>query len=104
MTAPNSDKEPNGFGERLAKARKRIAKEDQEQVRRGNAMGIAFRIGVELAVGLFIGSAIGWLLDQWLGTSPWLMIIFFFLGAAAGIRNVFITALRMQEEANDNEE
>jgi len=31
----------------------------------------------------------GWLLDRWLGTKPWLMIVFFFLGAAAGIMNVY---------------
>jgi ATP synthase protein I len=54
-----------------------------------NAMGIAFRIGVELVAGLVVGGGIGWLLDSWLGTSPFLLIVFFFLGAAAGMLNVW---------------
>jgi ATP synthase protein I len=54
-----------------------------------SAMGIAFRIGVELVAGLVVGGGIGWLLDLWLGTSPLLLIVFFFLGAAAGVLNVW---------------
>ena len=55
----------------------------------GSAMGLAFRIGVELVAGLVVGGGIGWLLDRWLGTSPLLLIVFFFLGAAAGMLNVW---------------
>jgi ATP synthase protein I len=54
-----------------------------------SAMGIAFRVGVELVAGLVVGGGIGWLLDMWLGTSPFLLILFFFLGAAAGMLNVW---------------
>ena len=55
----------------------------------GSALGLAFRIGVELVSALAIGVAIGWLLDQWLGTRPWLMLVFIFLGGGAGILNVY---------------
>ena len=34
------------------------------------------------------------LLDRWLGTTPFLLIVFFFLGAAAGMLNVYRTATR----------
>lgn len=54
-----------------------------------SALGLAFRVGVELVAGLAVGGGIGWLLDSWLGTSPFLMILFFFLGAAAGMLNVW---------------
>ena len=54
-------------------------------------MGLAFRIGTELVAGLVVGVAIGWRLDDWLGTKPWLMVLFFFLGAGAGILNVYRT-------------
>ncbi len=54
-----------------------------------NALGLAFRVGVELVSALAIGVAIGWLLDQWLGTRPWLMLVFIFLGGGAGILNVY---------------
>ncbi|MEX0808350.1 MAG: AtpZ/AtpI family protein [Dongiaceae bacterium] len=53
------------------------------------AMGYALRIGVELVAGLVVGGGMGWLLDMWLGTGPFLLILFFFLGAAAGMLNVW---------------
>jgi ATP synthase protein I len=50
-----------------------------------SAVGLAFVI----AIGL--GFWFGTLVDGWLGTSPWFSIIFFFLGLAAGILNVYRT-------------
>lgn len=67
------------------------------------AMGYAFRIGVELVAGLVVGGGIGWLLDEALGTSPFLLILFFFLGSAAGILNVFRAARQMQNAAAEDE-
>ncbi|MDH5772439.1 MAG: AtpZ/AtpI family protein [Rhodospirillaceae bacterium] len=52
-------------------------------------MAQAFRVGAELISALIVGVGIGWALDQWLGTKPWLMLVFFFLGAGAGILNVY---------------
>lgn len=52
-------------------------------------MGFAFRVGVELVAALAVGVGIGVGLDRWLGTDPWLMVTFFFLGASAGILNVY---------------
>lgn len=54
-----------------------------------NALGLALRIGVELVVAVVVGVAIGWAFDRWLGTRPWGMILFFFLGVAAGMLNVY---------------
>ena len=54
-----------------------------------SGLGLAFRVGIELVSALGVGVGIGWLLDHWLGTKPWLMVVFFFLGAAAGILNVW---------------
>jgi ATP synthase protein I len=64
------------------------------------AGGWAFRLGVELVAGLVVGGGLGWLLDRWLGTSPALLIVFFFLGAAAGILNVFRAAKEMYRDGN----
>ncbi|MBL6946343.1 MAG: AtpZ/AtpI family protein [Rhodospirillales bacterium] len=58
-------------------------------------MGMAFRIGVELVAALAVGVGIGLLLDRWLETTPWFLLIFFFLGAAAGVLNVYRTASGM---------
>jgi ATP synthase protein I len=57
--------------------------------RNGTAMGRALRISTELIGGIVVGGAIGWALDRWLGNEkPWFFIVFFMLGAAAGILNV----------------
>jgi ATP synthase protein I len=54
-----------------------------------SGFGFAFRVGIELVAALAVGVGIGWLLDVWLGTKPWFLVVFFFLGAAAGILNVW---------------
>ena len=52
-------------------------------------IGFAIRIGTELVAALAIGVGFGLLLDNWMGTKPWLMLVFFFLGSAAGMFNVY---------------
>lgn len=47
---------------------------------------------MDIIVALVVGVGLGLVLDRWLGTSPWLLIVFFFLGAAAGMLNVYRTA------------
>jgi ATP synthase protein I len=75
---------------RAARDRERLSADDDsgQEVPRG-PLGLAFRIGVELVAALAVGVGIGYGLDFWLGTKPWLMIVFFFLGAGAGILNVY---------------
>ncbi len=63
----------------------------EDRTDRGKGIGLALRIGTELVAGVVVGVAIGLGLDWWLGTKPWLMIVFFFLGAGAGIVNVYRT-------------
>lgn len=58
------------------------------------------RLGVEFSSGFVVGGLIGWALDRWFGTRPWLMVTFFFLGAAAGMLNVIRVVRRMQAEAD----
>jgi ATP synthase protein I len=63
----------------------------------GGGLGLGLRIGVEMVSALGVGLAMGWGLDRWLGTKPWLMVVFFFLGAAAGILNVYRAATGMDD-------
>ncbi|MFQ5441612.1 MAG: AtpZ/AtpI family protein [Thermodesulfobacteriota bacterium] len=49
-------------------------------------------MGVQLAVSTFVGLFIGYYLDRFFGSSPWLTIIFLILGTAAGFKNMFTTA------------
>jgi ATP synthase protein I len=55
------------------------------------SVGPALRIGLELVVAVGVGVGIGWAFDTWLGTRPWGMILFFFLGIGAGMLNVYRT-------------
>lgn len=68
-----------------------------------NAMGVALRLGIELVTGVAVGSAIGWFLDNWLGTMPLFLLVFFFLGAGAGTLNVFRSAREMGLADDTNE-
>jgi ATP synthase protein I len=56
------------------------------------AMGLGLRMATELAAALIVGLALGWVVDRVFGTRPWGLIIFFFLGVAAGMVNVFRAA------------
>ncbi len=62
-------------------------------------MAIGMRIAVELAAALAVGAGIGVLLDSWLGTRPWLLIVFFVLGTAAGFLNLYRTAQELDRQA-----
>lgn len=84
--------ERNGFEERLRQARTRQGL-DKPPTQGGAApqspWGFGLRAGVEVVSALVVGIVIGFVLDRWLGTWPWLFLVFFVLGSAAGILNVY---------------
>jgi len=93
-----SDQERHRDDERLQDIDRRIARlqGDQEQSRTHErqalppGMGaILGRVATELVAGVVVGTFIGWALDRWLGTTPFLMVVLLFLGAAAGMLNVW---------------
>jgi ATP synthase protein I len=57
-----------------------------------SAIARGFRLSTELVAGVLVGAGVGWLLDWWLGISPWGMIVFLLLGFAAGVLNVMRAA------------
>ena len=90
---------PEDFKTRLKIAKSKIKKQlDNDNEKRGSFMGNAFKLGTELVAAVAVGTIIGFILDGWFDTKPWLIIIFFFLGAAAGMLNVIKAANRMQKE------
>lgn len=96
MSEDESRRSLDDLGARLQRARD---KERPEAEGSGSilqmptsGLGVAFRIGVELVSALVVGVGIGLLLDRWLGTAPWFFVGFFFLGAGAGILNVYRAA------------
>ena len=65
--------------------------------KKGVFLGNAFKLGTELVAAVAVGSIIGFILDNWFGTKPLFIILFFLFGSAAGIYNVIKAAKKMQE-------
>jgi ATP synthase protein I len=103
------EKRAKALGARIEAARQHEAA-GQDAVRRtagggidGGAFGRAMQVSSELIGGVAVGALVGWGLDHWLGTSPWLFIAFFLLGTAAGMFNIVRTGLGMKTgPANPN--
>jgi len=90
---------PEDFKTRLKIAKSKIKKQlDNDNEKRGSFMGSAFKLGTELVAAVVVGTIIGFILDTLFDTKPWLIIIFFFLGTAAGMLNVIRAANKMQKE------
>jgi ATP synthase protein I len=82
------------LGDRLTKVNRPSGQDDDSPRQTTDASAIArgFRLSTELVAGVLVGAAIGWLLDKWLGISPWGLIVFLLLGFAAGVLNVMRAA------------
>jgi ATP synthase protein I len=80
-----------------AKAGSSLGKEEM------SGYSMAVRIGTEMVAALILGVGIGYLLDNWLDTKPWFLVVFFFLGAAAGVLNVYRAASGIGMAAGYNE-
>lgn len=59
--------------------------------------GSGLQAGIELVAGVGGGLLLGWALDRWLDTAPLLLIVFFMLGAAAGVLNAYRYLRRLQD-------
>lgn len=101
MDDNDSDRALNDLGARLHKAREAHEAPARKAALRAETSGFgqAFRIGIEMISSLLVGTGIGWYLDVWLGTRPWFLIIFIFLGAAAAMFSVYRTAMSMGPKA-----
>ncbi|SKA97117.1 ATP synthase protein I [Paucidesulfovibrio gracilis DSM 16080] len=60
-------------------------------------LSTAGTIGLHLVCSTFVGLAIGWYLDKWLGTKPWLLLVMLLFGIVAGFRNVVYEVQRIQK-------
>ena len=86
------------FKTRLEIAKKKInSKNVGSKNERNSNFGEAFKMSTELVAAVVVGTIIGFILDEWFGTKPWLILIFFFVGVIAGILNVIKSAKNMQK-------
>ena len=61
-------------------------------------------LGLEMAISVILGLAIGYYLDKWLGTGPWMTVIWLGFGFAAGVRSLYHAALRSGKDLEQDEE
>ena len=73
------------------------------------SLGFLSSLGISMVAATIIGLAAGYYLDIWLGTAPWLTMLFLGFGIAAGFRNLFVLSNRelkrqqREDEKNDAE-
>ena len=84
---------------RLKIAKSRFKNKNQtEKDNEKSSFGKAFQLSTELVSAVLVATIIGFILDNWFDTKPWLIIIFFFIGVSAGIMNVIRSAKKMQKD------
>ena len=87
------------FKTRLEIAKSKILKKSKiANDGQSSKLGIAFKMSTEMVAAVVVGTIIGFILDNWFGTKPWLILLFFFVGVIAGILNVVRTAKSMQNK------
>ena len=87
------------FKARLEIAKSKILKKNKDSKQSSSSnIGVAFKLSTEMVAAVVVGTIIGFILDNWFGTKPWLILIFFFAGVVAGILNVFRSAKNMQSK------
>ena len=75
----------DSFKTRLKIAKKKIKQNINDQKnQKTSSFGEAFKMSTELVAAVAVGTIIGFILDNWFGTKPWLILIFFFVGVIAG--------------------
>ncbi|MGA8170081.1 MAG: AtpZ/AtpI family protein [Methylocystis sp.] len=106
MSDQEPDKDEAALQARLAKLNAALRAHDERAAARtptgeaakGNAFGRAMSAGLnvfsEFVAAIIVGAFIGWRADTWLGTKPWLLVLFLGLGTAAGFWNIYRIAAR----------
>ena len=87
------------FKTRLKIAKEKLKSKDlNKRMEQKSNIGNAFKMSTELVSAVAVGTIIGFILDNWFGTKPWLILIFFLIGVIAGIINVIRSAKKMQKK------
>lgn len=87
---------PEELGKEIRRAREQQARDEGKNLdgtpaQTKSGMGSAMRVATDLVAALFVGGLLGYGIDRWLDTKPWGMVIFLFIGFAAGFMNIYKT-------------
>lgn len=89
------------FDRRLDAARSKAGLDRKADGANGRGTASAWNMSVDFAAAVFVGTGLGLLIDRVAGTTPWVMLAGLFFGFAAGARNAFRTARRINESGGD---
>ena len=70
----------------------------QQKRKKESGAGFGFKISTEIIAALVVGVGIGLIVDKYLGTKPFGLIIFFIFGALAGFLNVYRVMRRIEKQ------
>ena len=103
MSDPDHSGSLEDLGARIARERQKAGlgkqERDADAERVGSGLGMAWRLSIEFVTATVVSTGIGWALDTWLGTTPWLMLLMLVLGGVAGVVNMVRAANRMDADA-----
>ena len=93
----------NNEDNKIAKLKEKIEnieqiKQNESQSKKETGAGFGLKISTELVAALVVGVGIGLLVDNYLGTKPFGLIIFFILGAFAGFLNIYRVMRRIEKQ------
>ena len=93
----------NNENDKIAKLKEKIEnieqnKKNETLPKKESGAGFGFKISTELVAALVVGVGIGLLVDNYLGTKPFGLIIFFILGAFAGFLNIYRVMRRIEKQ------
>ena len=70
----------------------------KQNTKKESGAGFGFKISTEIIAALVVGVGIGLIVDKYLGTKPFGLIIFFIFGAIAGFLNVYRVMRRIEKQ------
>lgn len=94
---PRSSSDPlESLDERIKQAQKKPETEP-------SGASIALRMGTEMVAGVMVGTGFGYFVDDYFGTLPLFLVIFLFIGAAAGVKMMMETSARYSQTETEEE-
>ena len=95
MSDGNELEEIRAQQERLGLLRAKRRKKPQQN-EFSKALSFFLQISVTIIACLVVGIFLGYFLDRWLNTSPWMILVFTFLGVAAAFKSIFDFAKKVK--------
>jgi F0F1-type ATP synthase assembly protein I len=69
---------------------------DEDLKKTIKTLGFVSTVGLSMGIAIALGALIGYYLDKWLDTSPWLLLVFLGFGIAAAFRNLYVMYKRIE--------